>query len=80
MEKDRDFFIDNNAIKKKKKDEEEKKDRRRKLKLYTTTRIKSRHFLSRILYNGVEEEDLYDRSFIFDIYVLVTKNLNPFSL
>ena len=61
-------------------DEEEKKDRRRKLKLYTTTRIKSRNFLSNILYNGVKEEDLYDRHFIFDVYVLMTKNLNLFSL
>ena len=57
-----------------------KKDSRRKLKPYTTTRIKSGNFLSNISYNGVKEEDLYNRNFIFDVYVLVTKNLNPFSL
>ena len=31
-------------------------------------------------YNGVKEEDLFDRSFAFDIYVLTIKNINPFSL
>ena len=33
-----------------------------------------------ISYNGVKEEDLFDRNFIFDIHVLITKNINPFSL
>ena len=28
----------------------------------------------------MKEEDLFDRSFIFDVYVLTTKNMNPFSL
>ena len=81
MEEDLDFFLDNNAIKKKKKKWwRRKKDRRQRLKPYTTTRTKSRNFLSNISYNGVKEEDLYDKNFIFDVYVLVTKNLNPFSL
>ena len=31
-----------------------------------------------ILYNGVKEENLFDRS--FDVYVLTTKNINPFLL
>ena len=31
-------------------------------------------------YNGIKKEDLYDRNFVFDISVLVTKNLNLFSL
>ena len=36
--------------------------------------------MTNISYNGVKEEDLFDRSFVFDIYVLTTKNINPFSL
>ena len=41
---------------------------------YRTTRIKLRNFLSNISYVGIKKED-----FIFDIYLLVTKNLNQFS-
>ena len=29
---------------------------------------------------GVKEEDLFDRSFVFDVYTMTTKNINPFSL
>ena len=29
---------------------------------------------------GITKEDFYNENFIFDIYLLVTKNLNPFSL
>ena len=47
---------------------------------YTTTRIKSRNFLSNIAYVGINKEDFYNENFIFDVYLLVTKNLNPFSL
>ena len=46
----------------------------------TTTRIKSRNFLSNIFYLGINKEDFYNENFIFDIYLLMTKNLNPFSL
>ena len=38
------------------------------------------NFLTNILYNGVKEEDLFDRSFVFDVNILTTKNINPFSL
>ena len=62
--KSQDFFQDNNAIKVK----------------YTTTRIKSKNFLSNIAYVGINKEDYYNRNFIFDVYLLITKNLNPFSL
>ena len=44
-----------------------------KIKPFNTTRIKSRNFLTNISYNRVKEEDLFDRSFVFDIYVLTTK-------
>ena len=47
---------------------------------YITTRIKSRSFLSNIAYVGINNDDFYNENFIFDIYLLVTKNLNPFSL
>ena len=44
------------------------------------THIKSGNFLSYILYMGINKEDFYNESFIFDIYLLMIKNLNPFSL
>ena len=47
---------------------------------YTTTRIKSRNFLSNISYVRINKEDFYNENLIFDVYLLVTKNLNPFSL
>ena len=47
---------------------------------YTTTRIKSRNFLSSISYVEINKEDFYNENFIFDVCLLVTKNLNPFSL
>ena len=62
--KSRNFFEDNNTSRKK----------------YTTTRIKSRNFLSNIAYVGINKEDYYNKKFIFDVYLLVTKNLNPFYL
>ena len=46
----------------------------------TITHIKSRNFLSNIFYVGINKEDFYNENFIFDIYLLMTKNLNPFSL
>ena len=52
----------------------------KKIKPCNTARIKSRNFLINISYNRVKDEDLFDRSFVFDIYVLTTKNINPFSL
>ena len=62
--KSQDFFQDNNAIGKK----------------YTTTRIKSRNFLSNIAYIGINKDDYYNKNFVFDVYLLLTKNLNPFKL
>ena len=47
---------------------------------YTTTRIKSRNYLSNIGYVGINKEDFYNENFIFDVYLLITKNLYPFSL
>ena len=41
----------------------------------TTTQIKSAKFASNITYVEINKED-----FIFDVYLLVTKNLKPFSL
>ena len=75
MEEDLDFFSNNNASQPKKRKYETKK-----IKPYNTSRIKSRNFLMNISYNGVKEHNLYDRSFVFDIYVLTTKNINPFLL
>ena len=47
---------------------------------YLTTRIKARNFLLNISYTGVSENDFYNENFILDVYVLIAKNLNPFSL
>ena len=66
--KNRNFFQDNNAVK-----QESNKP-------YTTTRIKSRNFLSNISCIGVTKQDFYNKNFVFDVYVLLTKNLCPFSL
>ena len=65
---------------KKKKRKEKKKYVTKIIKPYNTTRIKSRIFLTNISYVGVKEEDLFDRSFVFDVNVLTIKNINPFSL
>ena len=37
-------------------------------------------FLTNISYEEVNEKDFFDRRFVFNIYVLATKNINPFSL
>ena len=65
MEEDLDFLYDNNVCQKK--DDENEKVSRRKIKPYSTTRIKSKNFLSSISYTGIKEEGLYDRNFIFDV-------------
>ena len=64
-----DFFQDDKSVKKEKLG-----------KKYTTTRVKSRSFLSDISYMGTNKEDFYNENFVFDIYTLITKNLNLFSL
>ena len=63
-----DFFQDN------------KPSNKRSERKYTTSRLKSRNFLSNISYVGINKEDFYNENFNFDIYLLVNKNLNPFSL
>ena len=57
MEGDLDFLYDNNASQQKN-DEKENPTSRRKIKPYSTTRIKSRNFLSNISYTGVKDEYL----------------------
>ena len=55
-----DFFQDNKSVKKLK-------------RKFTTTHIKSRNFLLNI-YVRINKEDFYNENFIFDIYLLMTKN------
>ena len=62
--KSQDFFQDNNTL-----------GRR-----YTMMRIKCRSFLSNIANMGINKEDYYNENFVFDVYLLMTKNLDPFSL
>ena len=52
----------------------------KRIKPYTSSRIKTRNFLSNISYTGVKSEDFVDNNFTFDIVTLLTKNINPFSL
>ena len=47
---------------------------------YSPTRIKTRNFLSNISYTGINKNDFYNENFILDVYMLLVKNLNPFSL
>ena len=47
---------------------------------YTRTHIKSTSFLSNISNVGINKKDFYHENFIFDVYLLMTINLNPFSL
>ena len=47
---------------------------------YSPTWIKSRNILSNISYTGISKNDFYNENFILDVYVLLVKNLNPFSL
>ena len=53
---------------------------KKKFKQYTTTKVKSRNFLSKVSYAAVNDQDIVDRKFVFDIYVLMVKNLNPLFL
>ena len=56
------------------------KHSKRRLKSYTSSRIKTRNFLSNISYTGVRNEDFVHNNFTFDMITLLTKNINPFSL
>ena len=55
--KSQDFVQDNNTLGKR----------------YTTTRIKSRNFLSNIAYVGINKEDYYNENFLFDVLCLLPK-------
>lgn len=41
---------------------------------YTAARIKSQNFLTNVSYVSINKEYFYNKHFIFDIYLLVTKN------
>ena len=47
---------------------------------YSLTRVKPRNFLSNIGYTSISKCDFYNENFILDVYILLVKNLNPFSL
>ena len=52
----------------------------KKAKKCMSTRIKPRNFLSNIASVGINREDFYNENYIFNVYLLITKNLIPFSL
>ena len=72
-EKSQDFLNDHKLIKKQNRNKTKQNKN-------TTTRIKSRNFLSNIVYAGVNNKDIVDKNFCFDTYVLITKNINRFLL
>ena len=47
---------------------------------YSPTRVKSRNFLSSIGYTSISKCDFCNENFILDVYILLVRNLNPFSL
>ena len=51
-----------------------------KAKPYTSSRMKTRNFLSNISYTAVKSDDFVDNNFTFDVITLLTKNINPFLL
>ena len=53
---------------------------KRRIKPYTSSRIKTRKFLSNISYTGVKSEDFADNNFTFHMITLLSKKINPFSL
>ena len=86
MEEDQNLFQDNNAsqkTKQKQNKEQNQKTNKKKitsLKPYNAISIKTRNFLTNISYDRITEEDFFNQSFVFDIYIQLTKNLNPFSV
>ena len=77
-EKDHDFLLFEEANQKQ--ESVMGKPLKRRIKPYTSSRIKTRNFLSNISYTGVKSEDFADNNFKFDTKTLLTKNINPFSL
>ena len=54
------------------------KNLKKRVKPYTSSRIKTRNFLSNISYTGVKNEDFVDNNFTFDTITLLTKTLIRF--
>ena len=57
-----------------------KKYTTKEIKPHETIKINFSSLLTNISYNRVKEEDLFDRSFVIDFYVLTTKNVDPLSI
>ena len=74
-EKSSDFFPTEKSITKRKK----VRYTATKIK-YSPTRVKSRNFLSNISYNSINKADFYNENLILDVFILLVKNLNLFSL
>ena len=45
-----------------------------------TTTIFRKKIMDELSYVGINKEDFYNENFTCDVYLLVTKNLNPFLL
>ena len=75
LEKNQDFYLTENSISKRQK----VRYLATRIK-YSPTRVKSRNFLSNISCTSVNKCDFYNENFILDVYILLVKNSNPFSL
>ena len=75
LEKDQDFYPTKKSIAKRQK----VRYLATRIK-YSPTRVKSRNFPSNIGYTSINKSDFYNENFILDVYILLVKNLNPFSL
>ena len=75
LEKNQDFFLTEKSIAKRQK----VRYLATRIK-YSPTRVKSRNLLSNIGYTSISKSDFYNENFILDVYILLVKYLNPFSL
>ena len=76
-EPDLGFFSDNNANKKTTKSQKTEKGSTENVRHHQD---QGQKLFDNIYYNDVTEDDIFNRNFVFDMQVLLTKNLNPFSI
>ena len=56
------------------------KDLKKEKKKYSSTKVKARNFLTNISYNGINEKDYENRSFVIDIFAYLILYFNPYNV
>ena len=56
------------------------KDLKKQTKKYSSTKVKARHFLTNISYNGIKNKDYENRSFVIDIFAYLILYFNPYNI